>query len=104
MSGSQRSKGARAEREVAEIINAKLGTDMRRTPLSGGMKWKGDIQGWDGFHVEVKRQERLCIPEWLRQTEADCPEGLVPLLVYRKSRDPWRVVLPLDSFLGLVSR
>ena len=75
---------------------------MRRTPLSGGMDWKGDIQGWPGFHVEVKRQERLSIPAWVKQSEDDCPEDCVPLVVYRSSREPWRVVLKLDDLLDLL--
>jgi hypothetical protein len=99
---SSRNKGATAEREVAAIINSWLGTDMRRTPLSGGMQWKGDIQGWDGVHVEVKRCERLSIPAWCRQAEADCPGGSIPLVVYRSSREPWRVVLTLEHLLHLV--
>lgn len=101
MGKAQRNKGAAAEREVAAIINDRLGTDLRRTPLSGGMTWKGDIRGWDGMHVEVKRQERLSIPAWVKQAEDDCPEGDIPLVVFRQSREPWRVVIRLDDLLGL---
>jgi hypothetical protein len=99
---ASRNKGASAEREVAGIIKTRLGIEMRRTPLSGGMDWKGDIQGWDGMHVEVKRQERLSIPSWVEQAEGDCPDGCVPLVVFRRSREPWRVVLGLDALLDLV--
>lgn len=101
MGKAQRNKGAAAEREVAAIINDRLGTDLRRTPLSGGMTWKGDIRGWDRMHVEVKRQERLSIPAWVKQAEDDCPEGDIPLVVFRQSREPWRVVIRLDDLLGL---
>lgn len=99
---SSRNKGANAERELAKIIGERLGITMHRTPLSGGMSWKGDIQGWQGFHVEAKRCERLSIPSWVAQSEADCPDGSVPLVVFRQSREPWRVVLRLDHLLDLV--
>jgi len=99
---TSRNKGAAAEREVAKIIGDRLGIKMNRTPLSGGMDWKGDIVGWDGMHVEVKRCEKLSLPAWCRQAEGDCPEGAVPLVVYRSSREPWRVVLHLDALLDLM--
>ena len=36
-------KGKRAELEVAKLINKYLGTNVRRTPNSGGLSIKGDI-------------------------------------------------------------
>lgn len=103
MSGRKsRNKGANAEREVAAIIKQRLGYDCHRTPLSGGMQWKGDVQGLPGHHVEIKRAETLSIPAWLRQTESDAPKGTVPLLVFRQSHQPWRVVLTLDDYLTLL--
>lgn len=99
---SSRNKGANAERELAKLIGDRLGVTMRRTPLSGGMDWKGDIVGWPGYHVEAKRCERLSIPAWVKQAEDDCPEGCVPLVAFRSSRQPWRVVIGLDDLLNLV--
>lgn len=98
---SSRNKGANAERELAKIIGERLGVKLHRTPLSGGMAWKGDVQGWDGFHIEAKRCERLSIPAWVAQAEADCPEGSIPLVVFRSSRQPWRVVIGLDHLMDL---
>lgn len=62
----------------------------------------GDLMGFTGYHVEAKRQETIKIHEWTRQTDLDCPEGSQPLLAYRRSREPWRVVITLDHFLDLV--
>ena len=36
-------KGKRFERDVAKMINKKFETNVRRTPMSGGMEIKGDI-------------------------------------------------------------
>lgn len=54
-----------------------------------------------GVHFEAKRQERLALSRWLRQTETDAPPGVVPVLAYRQSRQPWRVVIPAGEFLRL---
>ena len=104
MGRASRVKGQVAEREVAKIISETLGIPMlRRTPLSGGMDWKGDVVGWDGYHVEVKRQERLSIPAWIKQAEDDCPPGSVPLVIYRQSHQPWRVVITLNDLLTIIT-
>jgi Holliday junction resolvase len=105
---ASREKGARAEREVCAILR-EHGHIAARTPMSGGSHWKGDIHNPDGgpsiqgHHLEVKMVEKLAIPRWLRQAEADCPEGDVPVLVFRQSRQPWRVVVPLEYWLNLVA-
>ena len=40
---NSQAKGKRAEREVAKLINKYLGTNVRRTPQSGGLSIKGAI-------------------------------------------------------------
>ena len=100
---ASRQKGAGAEREIVEILKAH-GYDVHRTPHSGALEWlKGDICGLDDFHIEVKRQEKTCIDAWCEQAESQA-EGKTALLFYRRSRQPWRVVLRLDDFLRLLER
>ena len=101
---ASKTKGATAEREVVAILN-EHGFDVHRQPHSGALSWaKGDVTGWPGFSVEIKRCESLRIPDWCRQAERQCAEGDVPLVIFRRSREPWRVVVPLDAFLRLVER
>lgn len=102
MGKSQRVKGAVGEREVATIVRA-AGFDVDRVPNSGGLKVKGDLIGLAGFHCEVKRQETLQLPKWSRQSETEAPTDDVPLVIYRRSHEPWRVSLPLGDFLKLVA-
>ena len=82
-------KGKRAEREVAKLINKYLGTNVRRTPSSGGLSIKGDIidinpdsAAFD-FHFEVKDQKKLSIPKWWDQIYSDCPIGKIPMNVFK---------------------
>ena len=62
---NSRDKGNRAEREVAKTINRYLGTNCRRTPLSGGLSIKGDIIDVDpdsaafDYHFEIKDQKKV---------------------------------------------
>ena len=114
MSGrASRRKGSRGELELARILEAH-GFPCRRTPNSGGLAIKGDLTSPDGgcaipgYHLEVKRQETLAIPKWLRQAHADAG-GNVPVLVFRRNAtraaDPvtqWHAVLPLEALLGLL--
>ena len=95
-----RNKGANAEREVAELIR-KHGLEARR-----GFVFcrESDIVGLDGFHIEVKRQESYRLDEWMEQSIKDAAkrdEG-IPIVVFRKSRKPWRVLIDFEQFLELV--
>lgn len=98
-----RNKGGSGEREVAGILKAGLGIDISRTPRSGAWKHaKGDLYGVPGFNVEVKRQERTRVEEWYQQSVDDTKEGEIPLLIYRRSRQPWKVVISLDHFIDIM--
>ena len=82
-------KGKRAEREVAKLINKYLGTNVRRTPQSGGLSIKGDIiyinpdSAAYQFHFEVKDQKKLMIPKWWEQIDDDCPLAKTPVNVFK---------------------
>jgi len=64
-----KAKGTTAETAVALYLNTK-GWQAERRALSGA-KDKGDITGVPGVVFEVKSAARLCIPEWLRELDAE---------------------------------
>ena len=105
MGKAEKAKGYRGECEVRDILKAAGYGDAKRTPYSGALYWKGDIMdALPGFCIEVKRAERLQIPQWIRQTEEQAPEGDAPLLVFRQSNQPWRCVIDFDRFIELVGK
>lgn len=55
------------------------------------------------FHSEVKRQERVSLPEWIRQAESEAPAGIVPAVIWRTNRMEWRADLPLADLLRIVA-
>ncbi len=95
-----RTKGALGEREVSAILTTLLGVEIKRK--LGASRDGGDDLATDDFSFEVKRQERLRITEWMEQAvENSSSTGAMPVLVFRQSRQPWRVVLDLTEFCML---
>lgn len=110
---ASRRKGKNGELEVVKILE-RHGFRARRTPNSGGLAIKGDLTGYEGepcipgYHLEVKRVERLDLPKCLRQAHADAG-GNVPLLIHRRNDDRtgdplarWHATLPLEDLLVLL--
>lgn len=99
---NSRAKGGRGEREIVEILNAH-GYDTHRSPHSGALEWaRGDIVGAP-WHIEVKFVEAARIWDWCKQAEEQAGKK-IPLVMFRRSREPWRVCLRLGDFLKLMER
>lgn len=102
---SARTKGASGELECLKIINEALGTNYCRTPRSGAWEHaRADL--FDPINelrlsVEIKRQETTKVDAWFKQAEEQCPDGDIPTLIYRRSRQPWKVVVTLDEWMSL---
>ena len=102
-SKSQR-KGARGEQELAAVLR-EYGYSIRR----GGSLSFGevpDLAGLPGVHIEVKRVERLNVPEAMHQAARDSErfrDG-APAVFHRRSREPWLVTMRLADWMALYSR
>lgn len=100
--GSRR-KGAEGEQAVFRAFR-EAGWDVRG--IQRGAADAGDgLATRDGLALvlDSKRQERLKLPEWSRQVEAVARDGEVPAVVYRSSREPWRISMRLDDLLRLLA-
>ena len=105
---ARRNKGANGEREFLGILRELLGRDdiQRNTVQSriGGADCEILL---GGTILEIKRQEKTAFPQWLEQARA-ASEGFhssgtgtsvqnpIPAVAYRKSREPWRVLVELS--------
>ena len=78
--------------------------DCARVPNSGGLFIPGDVTGVEGYHIEVKRQERLRLWEWIGQAQADAPHGSTPVVMFRKNGGHWHATLPAEDLLWLLSQ
>ena len=105
---SSQQKGKRFEREVAKQINKKFETNVRRTPLSGGLNFKGDIICIDDqsiiseFSWECKNQEKLNIWKALQQSKNDAPARTMPVVVFRKNHSLDYIALQFEDFLNIL--
>lgn len=99
MGRSSREKGKTGEREVRDALRG-FGFNCRRGLAAAG---EPDlVHSIPGVHLEVKRREQYELDEWLRQAESDSGSR-IPVVVFRKSRQPWRAVVPLHYLLGLMA-
>jgi Holliday junction resolvase len=98
---SERTKGVRGEREVAAVLRAH-GLPCDRTIQQAGVFVRGDLTGVPGYHFEVKRQEVLRLPTWLRQAAAEAPAEAVPVVTWRQSKGHWYATLPLNELAHLL--
>ena len=126
---SSKQKGNRNENAVAQALSDWWGAPFKRTPNSGGLRWKGasftygDILPPESFPavVECKHYENVdldemirCAPTphnilgWWKETSDDAyrcytETGLPvqPILVYKQNRRPWRVVIEAEFLIAL---
>lgn len=94
-----RQKGAAGEREAAKLlmewlrdiyIEANVEPEVIERNLSQSRAGGHDLDGLPWCNIEVKRQEKLQLGDWWRQTLNQTKPGNIPLLMWRQNRQPWR--------------
>lgn len=103
MGSMQRRKGKTGELEVVNILKDRGLKAQRTAPLqAAGGTLDADVLGVEGFHLEIKRCERIEIDKWHAQAALASRPTDTPCVVWRRSRQPWRIAMPFDDFLDLV--
>lgn len=104
MAINSRSKGQRGEREVRDILQKVVdevasekkmlfAPEVKRN-LMQSMEGGHDLVGIPGVAVEVKFCENPQVDKWWEQTLKQASrDGGQPVLIYRKTRNPWQVVM-----------
>lgn len=98
MAINSRQKGKRGELELAHELN-KYGYSTRRSQQYAGINNDADVVGLPNIHIECKRVEKLNLDQALDQAIRDAAEGEVPVVMHRKSRQKWRVTMPMKEFM-----
>lgn len=96
---NSRTKGRTSERAV-ELILQEAGLSTERA-LSGRSQVHGDILS-EGFALEVRNRQKLSIVTWSAEHELACPPHVVPALVFKSNRQPWRCSMLLADWVDLV--
>lgn len=97
---NSRQKGARAERELANLLKD-YGYDCRRGQQFSGANGDPDVVGLPEIHIECKHVERLNIENAMEQAIRDSRENEIPTVFHRKNRKPWLVTMRLDDWMRL---
>jgi Holliday junction resolvase len=101
---NSRAKGATGEREIANYFTAN-GFPARRGQQFSGSSDSPDIvcDSLSGYHFEIKRVDRgVNIYDWMAQAIKDAGSEKTPVVIHRKSREDWVVIMRIDDFLELV--
>ena len=104
-------KGMRGEYEVAAIMQEvkdevaeSLGVPELSTRIVRNLEQtRGggyDLVGTFDFAMEVKFQEQFSFKDWWAQAVGQTPEGMIPVLIYRKANVKFRVRMHTYFFVG----
>lgn len=100
-------KGNRAERELLHILQTyEVEAHRNDQQYIGGID-NPDISvriGPLNVHVECKRVERLSLASALRQAHRDANGHALPVVVHRRSREPWLVTMELTDLLHVIGK
>jgi hypothetical protein len=105
MGAMARSKGARGEREIIDLLQpvvdaayqaaGKVPPQLKRTSSMQADGGGCDVHGVDWLALEVKRCEALQVEAWWKQCVRQAKVTQLPVLVYRQNGRQWRARLPL---------
>lgn len=100
---NSRAKGTGGEREWASFLRA-AGFDARRGQQFSGGADSPDVICEDlrNFHFEVKRTEALRLYPAMAQAVQDADGGPTPVVVHRRNRKEWLVIMRAEDWLDLV--
>ena len=96
---NSRQKGARGERELANVLKSYGYEDSRRGQQYCGSNGDADVVGLSGIHIECKRVEKLNLEKAMEQAEHDRKEQAA--VFHRKDRKPWLVTMKLEDWMEL---
>ena len=97
---NSKAKGKRGELElVEELRNCGYANARRSSQYCGNTGDAPDITGVDGLHIECKRREQIQDEAFIQQAEREAKKGDIPVVMYRRSREKWKVCLRLDIFM-----
>ena len=102
MALNSRAKGQRAERQaigllqpIVDKVYTELGLPVPSLErnLMQSMKGGYDIIGVDWMALEIKHHETLHLDAWWEQTVRQAGNDKTPVLMYKKNRTSWSVIL-----------
>ena len=98
---NSRRKGKTGELEASHYLTSLFNLPVRRGVQYAGGYDSADVTGIDGLHFEIKRCERLSLYKAIDQAKADASADEVPIVLHRRNRKPWLVILEANDLIRL---
>ena len=98
-------KGTAGENELAELLRSEGIRAYRNDQIYKGGQGNPDVRAeLEGMtlHIEVKRVEKLNVPEAIHQAERDAEPGTLPVVAHRRNREKWLATMPLSVFIQII--
>lgn len=99
MAAASRRKGKTGENELARTLRA---GGLAVEQLQRNRDATLDLIVNGRWYFDAKRQERLQLPLWLRDTAENTPPNGVPVVAFRQNAGSWFACLPLDALIDLL--
>lgn len=100
---NSRQKGARGEREFAEVLSLAGFPARRGQQFSGGKDSPDVVCDTLGYlHFEVKRTQSGNPYKWMEQASRDAGEVKIPVVAHRRDGQEWLAILTFRDFLRLI--
>lgn len=96
MAINSRNKGKKGEIELAQLLRNQGWMDARRGVQYSGLKGDADVVGVQGIHIECKRCQQVSDERWLEQAERDARIGEIPVVIYRRNHEQWKLLIRQD--------
>lgn len=98
---NSRDKGKRRELDFSHYLEAR-GIEARRgQQRAGGTDSPDVVHSLPGLHFEVKGTETLRLNDARAQARRDAG-AKVPVVAWKRNRDEWVAILPMDDFLNIL--
>lgn len=101
MGNFEREKGARGERELANLLKT-YGYDCHRAQQYCGTNGDADVVGLPGIYIECKRTERLNVNAAMDQASSNAAgTDNAPAVFHRKNGRKWLVTMRFEDWIQL---
>jgi Holliday junction resolvase len=98
-------KGTGGEHELVNLLQGYGIRAYRNDQIFKGGKGNPDVEAeiaGTPIHFEVKRVEKLNVPEAVAQAVRDAAADHFPAVAHRRNREKWLLTVPLVPFLDLL--
>lgn len=97
---NSRRKGKEGELALVKKLK-EYGYDVRRSQQYAGINGDADVAGIEGLHIECKRCQQVRDEEFIKQAERDARGNEVPVVMYRRNNEQWKVCMRLEDFMKI---